>query len=624
MGQGIILSNTETNPELESLLGYIKNNRGFDFSGYKRSSLSRRICKRMQSVNVENFSDYLDYLEVHPNEFIELFNTILINVTCFFREVKSWEYITNEIIPNIINNKRPNRSIRIWSAGCASGEETYTIAMLLAEALGMEEYSLRVKVFATDVDMEALNYARQANYSHKQVENLPSELLEKYFESINNHFVIQKELRRGVIFGRHDLVQDAPISRIDLLICRNTLMYFNSEPQSKIIDRFHFALNNNGFLFLGKAEMLFSRNNLFSPLDLRQRVFTKVANSNFRQILMGMSNDSQKTLVPDIIDRNNIYEAVFEIDPVAQIVIDLDNTLILANSEARTLFKINPKDIGRPLQDLEISYRPIELRSRIDQVRSNKCAVSLKDIEWLNSDRETKYLDVDIMPLVRDSTNELLGVKIIFSNVTRFKQLQKELLNANQELETAYEEIQSTNEELETTNEELQSTVEELETTNEELQSTNEELETMNEELQSTNEELETMNEEIRQGSSELNRVNSFLESILTSMRSGVVVVSPELHILIWNYKAEDLWGLRYEEVFSKHLMSLDIGLPVQNLRQPLREILDGEMDDCELKLNARNRRGKTINCQIRFTPLINSKSDIQGVILLMEECEQN
>mgnify|MGYP001793871369 CR=1 FL=1 len=624
MGQGIILSNTETNPELESLLGYIKNNRGFDFSGYKRSSLSRRICKRMQSVNVENFSDYLDYLEVHPNEFIELFNTILINVTCFFREVKSWEYITNEIIPNIINNKRPNRSIRIWSAGCASGEETYTIAMLLAEALGMEEYSLRVKVFATDVDMEALNYARQANYSHKQVENLPSELLEKYFESINNHFVIQKELRRGVIFGRHDLVQDAPISRIDLLICRNTLMYFNSETQSKIIDRFHFALNNNGFLFLGKAEMLFSRNNLFSPLDLRQRVFTKVANSNFRQILMGMSNDSQKTLVPDIIDRNNIYEAVFEIDPVAQIVIDLDNTLILANSEARTLFKINPKDIGRPLQDLEISYRPIELRSRIDQVRSNKCAVSLKDIEWLNSDRETKYLDVDIMPLVRDSTNELLGVKIIFSNVTRFKQLQKELLNANQELETAYEEIQSTNEELETTNEELQSTVEELETTNEELQSTNEELETMNEELQSTNEELETMNEEIRQGSSELNRVNSFLESILTSMRSGVVVVSPELHILIWNYKAEDLWGLRYEEVFSKHLMSLDIGLPVQNLRQPLREILDGEMDDCELKLNARNRRGKTINCQIRFTPLINSKSDIQGVILLMEECEQN
>ncbi|MGB3650681.1 MAG: CheR family methyltransferase [Rivularia sp. (in: cyanobacteria)] len=617
------MTNTPENPDLENLLQYIKGNRGFDFSGYKRASLSRRIRKRMQSLSIESYAEYLDYLEVHPNEFVELFNTILINVTAFFREPQAWEYIVSEIITIILANKNSSKPIRIWSAGCASGEETYTIAILLAEALGMQEYTQRVKVFATDVDMEALGYARQANYTTKQVNNVASPILEKYFERINDRFSVQKELRRGVIFGRHDLVQDAPISRIDLLICRNTLMYFNSETQSKILDRFHFALNHGSFLFLGKAEMLFSRNHLFSPVDLRRRVFHKVPNGNFRQMLMGMgySGNSQQQVSEDG-NRDRIYEAIFETDPIVQIIVDLNSIVILANAKARSIFNINPRDIGRPLQDLEISYRPVELRSPIDQVHSNRRAISLKDIEWSNPDRETKYLDVQIMPLLNESTDELLGVKIVFTDVTRFKYLQQELVHANQELETAYEELQSTNEELETTNEELQSTVEELETTNEELQSTNEELETMNEELQSTNEELQTMNEEMRENSDELNRVNCFLESILTSIRSGVIVLSPELHILIWNRKAEDLWGLRFEEVFSQHFMSLDIGLPIKKLRQPLKAIINQETDYHEMVLNARNRRGKTIECHIILTPLLNSSAKIEGAILLMEEHE--
>lgn len=279
------MSSFEPNPDLENLLEYIKRSRGFDFSGYKRTSLSRRIQRRMQTINVENYSEYLDYLEVHPDEFVELFNTILINVTAFFREGQAWEYIANEILPRIITNKHITKPIRIWSAGCASGEETYTLAILLAEALGMEQYITRVKVFATDVDVDALNIARQANYSSKDMQSVPSHLEEKYFERGNGRYAIKKELRRGVIFGRHDLVQDAPISRIDLLVCRNTLMYFNTETQAKILDRFHFALNDNGFLFLGKAEMLFSRNHSFTPLELQQRVFIKVLNGNLRDML---------------------------------------------------------------------------------------------------------------------------------------------------------------------------------------------------------------------------------------------------------------------------------------------------------------------------------------------------
>ncbi|GAA6617054.1 CheR family methyltransferase [Scytonema sp. NUACC26] len=617
------MSSNEPNPNLENLLEYIKRSRGFDFSGYKRTSLSRRIRKRMQALDIENYSEYLDYLEVHPDEFVELFNTILINVTAFFRDVQAWEYIANEIIPQIIANKHPSKPIRLWSAGCASGEETYTLAILLAEALGMEQYTARVKVFATDVDEDALNIARQAHYSAKEVQSVPPKLQEKYFEQVNGRYAVQKELRRCVIFGRHDLVQDAPISRIDLLVCRNTLMYFNTETQAKILDRFHFALNDNGFLFLGKAEMLFSRNHSFTPLELRQRVFIKVPNDNLRDMLLNIAHTSRQQAVPEMVDRIRVHEATFEIDPIAQIVVDLNGIVILSNAEARNLFHLNPRDLGRPLQDLELSYRPVELRSRIDQVRTSRRGILLKDIEWSTSDRGIKYLDIQIVPLLDDNTDELLGIKIIFADVTRFKNLQQELVHANQELETAYEELQSTNEELETTNEELQSTVEELETTNEELQSTNEELETMNEELQSTNEELQTMNEELRQRSEELNRVNSFLESILTSLRAGVVVLSPDLHILIWNRKSEDLWGLRFDEVFSKHLMSLDIGLPLEPIRAPIRSIINGECDYHEVVLDARNRRGRAIQCHVICTPLLVARNNIQGVILLMEEREQ-
>ncbi|MDF5717847.1 MAG: PAS domain-containing protein [Rhizonema sp. NSF051] len=615
------MSNTEQDPKLEELLDYIKLNRGYDFSGYKRASLSRRIRKRIQMLNIESYTDYLDYLEVHPDEFVELFNMIMINVTTFFREPESWEYVTDEIVTRIIAAKQLSNPIRIWSAGCASGEEAYTIAMLLSEAVGMEEYSQRVKIFATDIDSDALNYARHASYSAKEVQSIPEALLKKYFERIDNRYLVLKELRRCVIFGRHNLLQDAPISKIDLLVCRNTLMYFNTETQGKIFHKFHFALNNGGYLFLGKAEMLLSRNHFFTPIDLRRRIFTKLSNGSMREMLISMANSSSSQPTPEITDKIRLYEAAFEIDPVAQIVVNRNHLVILANAQACSLFDLNPQNLTRPLQDLEFSHR-MELQSHIDQVLNNNHTLNLKDIEWFTAEREIRNLNVQIMQLL-DNTKQVLGAQIIFNDVTHFKQLQNELEQSNQELETAYEELQSTNEELETTNEELQSTVEELETTNEELQSTNEELETMNEELQSTNEELQTINEEVRLRSEDLNRVNSFLESILTSIRAGVIVLNPDYQIVIWNRKAEDLWGLRFDEVFLKNFMNLDIGLPLEPLRQPIRTVMTGESELCEMMLNARNRRGKAIQCQVICTPLIRIEGEIQGIILLIEDFEQ-
>jgi len=211
----------------EALLRYMRDSRGFDFTGYKRSSLMRRVRHRMDRLGTDSFERYLDTLQASADEFNALFNTILINVTTFFRDSPAWEFLTSDVIPGLVAGIGPNDPIRVWSAGCASGEEPYSLAMVLAEALGVEAFSRRVKIYATDVDEHALAQARAASYETKAVESVPKELLEKYFDRTADRYNIRKDLRRAVIFGRNDLVRDAPISRVDLLSCRNTLMYMN-------------------------------------------------------------------------------------------------------------------------------------------------------------------------------------------------------------------------------------------------------------------------------------------------------------------------------------------------------------------------------------------------------------
>jgi two-component system CheB/CheR fusion protein len=611
-----------SHPDFEALLDYVKHSRGFDFTGYKRSSLMRRVTRRMQVIGMDDYRQYLDYLQVHPEEFNSLFNTLLINVTAFFRDRLAWDYVGSEIIPRIVANKVMGEPIRVWSAGCASGEEAYTVAMLIAEAIGIEQFRQQVKIYATDLDEEALTQARQATYTSRELAGVLPHQLELFFEPYDERYTFRSDLRQSVIFGRHDLIQDAPISRIDLLVCRNVLMYFNAETQRRIFDRFHFALHDDGFMFLGKAEMLLSHAKLFTPIDLKRRIFTKVAKSNWREqpMLVPQSNSEEPSNYRSNLAR--LREVVFDSSPTARIVIDINGFLTMADQRSRSLFNLTARDLGRPLQDLELSYRPIELRSRIEQVYGERQMALYQDVEWQIAGGEAIYLDVQIVPLI-DETKMLLGVSINFIDVTHYRRLQERLQASNQELEMAYEELQSSNEELETTNEELQSSNEELETANEELQSTNEELETMNEELHSTNEELQTVNEELQQRTEELNQTNAFLESILTSLKGGVVVIDRNLRVQIWNYKAEDLWGVRAEEALGQHFLNLDIGLPTEQLRQPLRQCFANELDgSLEVILDAINRRGRSMKCRVTCTPLLGANGQTEAVILLMEAME--
>jgi two-component system CheB/CheR fusion protein len=604
-------------PEFEALLRYIQESRSLDFRGYKRTSLRRRIALRMESVGADSFAAYRGVLEAQPSEFEDLLNTVLINVTSFFRDADAWEVLKQEVIPTLVAAATEDRPIRVWSVGCASGEEPYSIAMLLAEHLGTADFCRRVKIYATDLDEEALKIARLASYAPREVEGVPAALLEKYFERTNNHYVFERELRKCVIFGRHNVVHDAPISRIDLLTCRNLLIYLEAETQGVVLPRLHYALNRDGFLFLGKAETQLARSALFRAIEMKHRIFAKVPQEWRRPI--GNSFTTSRAPRPDAAPQDvRLLEAVINDLGRPLVVIDGAGALALANLPARALLGVGEADIGRPFQDLPISYRPIELRGPIDEVVRNRRSLRLEDQEYRLNQHEVMRLTIDLRPLHR-ADGSVHAVLLSFEDQTRLHTLQRELEAAQQNLEHSIEELQSANEELETTNEELQSTNEELETTNEELQSTNEELETLNEEARSSNEEMESVNEELRIQAEQASGYRIHLESVLRAMNGGIVVMDLSHVIQSWNRWSENAWGLRAEAVIGTNFDALDIGLPVRQLHDKLALVQSGRQEQADQLLEGVDRRGHVIVCRVHMSGLLDENGRLHGTVLVFQ-----
>ena len=598
------------NGELDALLTYIHERRNFDFRGYKKASLSRRVFKRMQAVEAEDYERYMEILEANPGEFAELFNTILINTTSLSRDPEAWTALKEQVLPALARQIETDEPIRVWSAGCASGEEPYTLAVLMAEMLGEEDFRRSVKIYATDADNDALTTARHGRYRTQDlIDAFGEDRTNRFFEPSDGYGVFRSDLRRALIFGRHDLLSDPPISRIDLMVCRNTLMYFTSDVQKQILTNFHFALKPGGFLFLGKSETLASRTAMFEVVDLRQHLFRKQGSPNSS----GPPPPANGTATKATTLGSRSTESAFDINPIPQVVVGGRSMLLTANREARRLLSLGSSHVGRPLRQIGTS-RFTDLVEPIERVLRERRPLTVHDLVWDRgaAGKETVF-DVLLTPLDTDGS-----AVASFVDISRYYSLRNELKRSEREVETAYEELQSTVEELETTNEELQSTNEELETTNEELHSTNEELETMNEELQSTNEELETINNELRDRNIEIDDLNQFLQSILSSLKSAVIVLNNDMEVRAWNKQAEELWGLRAEEVMGQHFLNLDIGYPVADLRQPIRACLARRSEREELVEQAVNRRGKAISCTAVVSPLIARQVGI-GVILMME-----
>jgi two-component system CheB/CheR fusion protein len=379
-------------------------------------------------------------------------------------------------------------------------------------------------------------------------------------------------------------------------------------------------LNPDGFLFLGKAEMLLTHQDLFHTVDMRERLFTRVPTDTARDRLAALREAVE--LGSATQPSRQLAELASDSSPMAQIVVDSEGAVVQANAAARRWFGLAQGDLGKPLQDLEVSYRPLELRSLIERAHGENQTVVIENVERPVPGKESMFLDVAVVPL--GDGKDSRGTGVLFTDVSRFHDLRSELERSRHDLETAYEELQSTNEELETTNEELQSTIEELETTNEELQSSNEELETMNEELESTNAELQALNDELQKRTFEADSVNSFMNSVISSLELGVVVIDRSLRVQMWNSRSEDLWGVRSDEAVGQALTNLDIGLPVAETLDLVRRTLSDSGAPGELTMEAVNRRGRSIRCRIVSNRLSLLDGSGDGVVLLMEQLKDS
>lgn len=448
----------QANPEFEALLSYLKHSQGCDLTGYKRASLMRRFEHRMKSLDIDSYHTYLKYLQDHPKEHLELLSNVLINVTSFFRDGDAWQYLETDILPKIIASKQPNERIRVWSAGCASGQEIYSLLMLLAEHLGLEACLERVQSYATDLDEEAIAQARQGLYQPHEVADVPPHLLEKYFQPSAKGYCFHPGLRQLVVFGRHDLAKDAPMARIDLLLCRNVLIYCQLETQRAILTRFHFALKETGFLFLGKAEMLTQPRPIFNPVNLQQRVYTKTLKLDLEDYLSIRPLPRQKLFNQALVPHNPFWQTAFENSPIAQLAVDINGYLIQANEQANLLFGLSLCDWQQPFSNT----LPSKLLSAHAPVKGLYCArqITLNAVKWSTAEG-IRYFDVAIAP-VFDSKKHLIGITLSFVEVTARQSLDGILKHHHSELTKATEALQVTESQLAVTRMELAAAYQEI------------------------------------------------------------------------------------------------------------------------------------------------------------------
>ncbi|MBW4605275.1 MAG: PAS domain-containing protein [Calothrix sp. FI2-JRJ7] len=406
------------NQDFETLLDYLKQKCACDLTFYKRDSLMRRFERRMQDLKIDSYTNYLRYLQGHAEEYTSLLDTILINFSRFFRNRDCWDYLASTIIPQIIKNKKPQEKIRIWSAGCAYGQEVYTLLMLLVEALGIEQYLQRVQIFATDVDSAALKLARKGSYSQDEVVGIPIELLSKYFEKDEKRYIFDSKLRSTIVFGHHNLAIDAPMSKIDLLMCRNVLIYFHFKTQATVFVRFHFALTDKGFLFLGNAENLTNKN-IFIPVSLKHRIFAKGEKLTLEDHLLIQTQTPRTKVLDPLTIQVFVWQTAFEKSPFAQLAIDIKGCLIIANDQANALFGLTYTDLGAKLQNLQIG-QIIKSLTLLKHLNHEHRALHLQNIQWVTKIGIT-YLDIHIKP-VFNASGKLLGANLTFVDITHYKQ----------------------------------------------------------------------------------------------------------------------------------------------------------------------------------------------------------
>jgi two-component system, chemotaxis family, CheB/CheR fusion protein len=565
---------------LHGFLLQLRTRSGIDFTQYKSPTIRRRMARLMAASRCKTLPDYMRYLSANPEAYQRLVSSFLIKVTGFFRDPALFKSLREEILPELIEYARKNKTeLRLWSAGCATGEEAYSLAILLAEVLGDQLEELDIRIFATDLDAGSIAFARRGIYPGSAFSDMAPELVQKYFTGVDDAYQIKKRIRALTVFGEYDLGQRAPFPRIDLVLCRNVLIYFTKELQQRTLQLFAFSLREGGYLVLGKSETTSPLPQYFTTLHPLMKVFRRkgerlMVTAPFMGAPASDRGTSRRNVVrpvpvprrsADMANRWSLSERLgsFLFDSeIGVLAVDRNYDIQTVNQAARQMLGIRGQGVGEDLIHLIAGTPSQEMKSALDDTfRHQRIASS----EILVSDvalDEVKYLKISCYPEGGNRAESAVsGVIVLFEDVTKevvsrralkeesernsvqlghvtkrneeLLERQRSLIDANNELAVANNELRSTNEHLLISAEEAEASAEEVETLNEEMQATSEELETLNEELQATVEELNTTNEELGARGDELQRVANEREQQLraTERRSllfeGAVEKSP-------------------------------------------------------------------------------------------------
>lgn len=516
----------EDNDYLGKILLLLFNQTGSDFREYKQTTIYRRIERRMAIHKIFSLAAYLELLNDQPEELNHLHQDVLISVTDFFRDSDAFLAL-GENFSQVINEER--KEIRVWVCGCATGQEAYSIAILLAEHLGNRLKQFNIQIFATDLDEEALATARQGRYPKSIMANVDQSLLDKYFTYSSESWQLKNNIRDMVLFAKHNVIKDPPFSHLDLISCRNLLIYFNNDLQRRVLQLFHYALRNESVLFLGKSETTGAHEQLFFPVDRKQRLYRKrgeirshipsfnlgLNKPNFSPESHHISHADKERDLPSQMMNNRIIEIYA---PQCILLDDLHN-ITFVRGDVSSYLKFNEGRMGLSIFDLIHPTLRQELRGLLYKARREHDTLVKTRKLLMNNPDNNCYCHIKARFYERESEFMILFEKEPEPTLPTIQEQDQELnqqfafriQSLEEELKETSESLQTTIEELETSNEELQSTYEEAQSTNEELYTSTEELQTSNEELQSANEELRTLNEEISTKSIELEKANERL-----------------------------------------------------------------------------------------------------------------
>ncbi|MEO5335676.1 MAG: ATP-binding protein [Magnetospirillum sp. WYHS-4] len=582
----------------------VQKKTNIDFSQYKMSTVHRRLERRLAANRIESVESYLDFVRRNPTELDLLCKDILISVTSFFRDTEAFADL-DLALGEILKVKKPGDSIRIWIPGCATGEEAYSIAMMLEERLGKNLKTFyNIQVFATDIDLDAMAHARKGIYSETTVENLKPEYITRFFDQMAQSYQVKKHLREMVVFARQDLAKDPPFVRVDLVSCRNVLIYFNADLQSRVMSIFHYALNPEGYMFLGKSESVGHGTELFRPVKSASKIFkkrfgpsAKLGAPLFGQFRPATAYPMVHDTAPRQVSYLDLMKDSFIKAYAPPSVIVNDNLDILHIHDSAETFLRLPK--GKPemnlsrliIPDFRTDVRVLVHRATREgaPVHGTRKRLKVPDGEAvarlvirplaMEGGKESLYLVSCEMERVAASADAVDRAISDRDAESRIAELEQELVATKENLQTVVEELETSNEELQALNEELQAA-------NEELQSSNEELETSNEELQSTNEELTTVNEELQVRTSELAEANNDLENIQNSIGNPMVVVDRNLRITRYTPPAVRLFGLLPSDI-GQTITSVPSYADTQDLRGRLaRVVVSGKAEEEEIQAN--------------------------------------